>query len=141
MNDVDLRELEVLRAEVAALRTELAALYDHLAREVRTQRLVVVDRSGHERVTAQVDEHGTLAEVWVGLSSGTGVSMAVVGDHDGDELAELSLWVDGDRLSAYSAGSRMRIGHACLEFEEPGVGPTVRMDGREVSVLRGLPSS
>jgi hypothetical protein len=88
--------------DLAALRTQVAKL----GKEVRTERLVVTDAAGRERMVAQVE--GSTAVLCVGLARAEGErpASAVIYAQDDPDLGPgvgVQLWAAGDSVVEVSA--------------------------------------
>jgi hypothetical protein len=84
----------------------LEALVAGLADEVRTERLVVIDPAGRERLTAQVEGSTVVLCVGLGEAEGDRDASAVIYAQDDPDLGPgvgLQLWAAGDSVVEVSA--------------------------------------
>ncbi|MDA8318115.1 MAG: hypothetical protein M0010_23545 [Actinomycetota bacterium] len=92
--------LDVVERRLAALEADLAAALGRLVAELRTERLVVVDKAGAERIVGEVvGGHAELRLDLPGSSPPRRSSVLVFSSAPGREPGEaigLQLWVEGD---------------------------------------------
>lgn len=99
MTDTNCAELEQLRNEVAALRLNIELLRAELAREVRTESLVVVHPDdGHELITTKVRATSVSLQVaWLPSSDPRYASAVLTAgvDEEGDTTGTADVYVAG----------------------------------------------
>lgn len=98
-------QMQDLTARVVALETDLALLAASLRGGITTDRLVIVDRFGRERITLEVDQNDN-ASAFIRTNNRRGESTGVelsAGAFDRDEPCEGSIvmWLDGNVISRW----------------------------------------
>lgn len=89
-------DVRALRGEVALLRQELAELRKSLAQEVRTRRLVVVEKDGFERIEARADGDSGSIVVQARDNSWASIGAADLGSENKCEAAAVRLVDSGN---------------------------------------------